>query len=277
MNGLGVNVEYMSEGGSFGEGIGRPGVSGKKNDAASGTLRADSMSRLNSRDSAKHVSRRPLWTYSKTLPFRATESAQQCSQLAGQQSPDRLNAERTMAKKTTRSLANPTLLKPLDQSNGIIQVIIETPKGSRNKFAFDAKQNIFTVKAVLPAGMSFPYDFGFLPRTLAADGDPIDVLLLMDEPAFPGIAVRARLIGIIEGEQTSGKKKIRNDRLIAVAEMNHEYAYLKKLDDLPKKFLRELEEFFVNYHRLQGKEYRLLGCKKVDAAMRMIRKAQRAA
>jgi len=182
-----------------------------------------------------------------------------------------------MAKKTTRSLANPTLLKPLDQSNGIIQVIIETPKGSRNKFAFDAKQNIFTVKAVLPAGMSFPYDFGFLPRTLAADGDPIDVLLLMDEPAFPGIAVRARLIGIIEGEQTSGKKKIRNDRLIAVAEMNHEYAYLKKLDDLPKKFLRELEEFFVNYHRLQGKEYRLLGCKKVDAAMRMIHKAQRAA
>ena len=158
-----------------------------------------------------------------------------------------------MAKKTGRSMANPILLKPIDKREGLIQVIIETPKGSRNKFAFDAKQHIFTVKAVLPAGMSFPYDFGFLPGTLAPDGDPIDVLLLMDEPAFPGIAVRARLIGIIEGEQTDGKKKIRNDRLIAVAEMNHEYAYLKKLDDLPKKFLRELEEFFVNYHRLQGK------------------------
>ena len=134
-----------------------------------------------------------------------------------------------MAKKAARSLANPVLLKPVDKSDGIIQVIIETPKGSRNKFAFDAEQNIFTVKKVLPAGMSFPYDFGFLPRTLAPDGDPIDVLLLMDEPAFPGIAVRARLIGIIEGEQTDGKKKIRNDRLLAVAEMNHEYAYLKKL------------------------------------------------
>ena len=114
-------------------------------------------------------------------------------------------------------MANPVLLKPVNKGDGIIQVIIETPKGSRNNFAFDGEQNIFTVKAVLPAGMSFPYDFGFLPRTLAPDGDPIDVLLLMDEPAFPGIAVRARLIGIIEGEQTDGKK-IRNDRLIAVAE-----------------------------------------------------------
>ncbi|HET6170774.1 MAG TPA: inorganic diphosphatase [Terracidiphilus sp.] len=181
-----------------------------------------------------------------------------------------------MAKKAANSMTNPVLLKPMKKSDGMIQVIIETPKGSRNKFAFDAKQNIFKVKAVLPAGMSFPYDFGFLPRTVAPDGDPIDVLLLMDEPAFPGIAVRARLIGIIEGEQSNGKKKVRNDRLIAVAEMNHEYAYLKKLGDLPKKFLRELEEFFVNYHQLQGKKYKLLGCKKVDTAMRMIKKAQRA-
>jgi inorganic pyrophosphatase len=182
-----------------------------------------------------------------------------------------------MARKPARSLTNPILLKPVDKTSGIVQVIIETPKGSRNKFAFDEKQNIFVVKKVLPAGMAFPYDFGFLPRTLAPDGDPIDVLLLMDEPAFPGIAVRAHLIGIIEGEQIDGKKRIRNDRLLAVAEMNHEYAYLKKLDDLPKKFLRELEEFFVNYHRLEGKRYKLLGCKKVDAAMRMIHKAQRAA
>jgi inorganic pyrophosphatase len=182
-----------------------------------------------------------------------------------------------MAKKAAGSMANPALLKPVEKGTRTIQVIIETPKGSRNKFAFDAEQNIFTVKKVLPAGMSFPYDFGFLPRTLAPDGDPIDVLLLMDEPAFPGIAVRARLIGIIEGEQTDGKKKIRNDRLLAVAEMNHEYAYLKKLDDLPKQLLRELEEFFVNYHRLEGKKYTLLGCKKATAAMRLIQKAQRAA
>jgi inorganic pyrophosphatase len=182
-----------------------------------------------------------------------------------------------MAKKPTRSMSNPVFLRPIDKSDGVLQVIIETPKGSRNKFAFDERQKIFTVKKVLPAGMTFPYDFGFLPRTQAPDGDPIDVLLLMDEPAFPGIAVRARLIGIIEGEQTDGKKKIRNDRLLAVAEMNHEYAYIKKLGDLPKQFLHELEEFFVNYHRLEGKQYKLLGCKTTNTAMRMIHKAQRAA
>ena len=183
-----------------------------------------------------------------------------------------------MAKKSAKGLSNPVLLKPVDHKNGgILQVIIETPKGSRNKFAFDEEQKIFAVKKVLPAGMSFPYDFGFLPRTQAADGDPIDVLLLMDEPAFPGIAVRARLIGVIQGEQVEGKKKTRNDRLLAVAEMNHEYAYIQKLSDLPKQFVYELEQFFVNYHQLEGKEYRLLGCKGVDVAMRAIQDAQRAA
>ncbi|WP_109487654.1 inorganic diphosphatase [Occallatibacter savannae] len=182
-----------------------------------------------------------------------------------------------MPKKIAKSLSNPILLKPVDKNEGLIQVIIETPKGSRNKFAYDEEQSIFTVKKVLPAGMSFPYDFGFLPRTQAPDGDPIDVLLLMDEPAFPGIAVRARLIGVIQGEQIEGKKKTRNDRLLAVAEMNHEYAYIKKVGDLPKQFVRELEQFFVNYHQLEGKEYRLLGCKGADVAMRAIKEAQRAA
>jgi len=182
-----------------------------------------------------------------------------------------------MSKKTVKALSNPVRLKPINKRDGILQVIVETPKGSRNKFAFDEKQKIFAVKKVLPAGMTFPYDFGFLPSTLAPDGDPIDVLLLMDEPAFPGIAVRARLIGIIEGEQNDGKKKIRNDRLLAVAEMNHEYAYIRKLEDLPRQFIHELEEFFVNYHRLEGKQYKLLGCKDTGVAMRMIQKAQRAA
>jgi len=180
-------------------------------------------------------------------------------------------------KKHAKGLSNPTLLNPVDKKAGLIQVIIETPKGSRNKFAYDEEQNIFTVKKVLPAGMSFPYDFGFLPRTKAQDGDPIDVLLLMDEPAFPGIAVRARLIGVIQGEQIEGKKRTRNDRLLAVAEMNHEYAYIKKVGDLPKPFVHELEEFFVNYHQLEGKRYKLLGCKGEDVGMRAIKDAQRAA
>lgn len=174
-------------------------------------------------------------------------------------------------------LANPTLLKPIDKSEGILQVIIETPKGSRNKFAFDPEQKVFALRKVLPAGMVFPYDFGFLPQTIAEDGDPLDVLLLMDEPAFPGVVVRARLIGIIEGEQLEDKKKTRNDRLLAVAEANHMYANIKDPKDLPGQFLHELEEFFVNYHRLEGKQYKLLGCKGADEAQRQIRDARRAA
>ena len=174
-----------------------------------------------------------------------------------------------------KTLSDPTRLKPIDKETHLLQVIIETPAGSRNKFAFDPDQGIFTLKAVLPAGMTFPYDFGFLPQTLAADGDPIDVLLLMDQPAFPGIAVLGRLIGVIEGEQIEGKKKIRNDRLVAVADANHMYANIRRLKDLPSKWIKELQDFFVNYHSLEGKEYRLLGCKGVDAAMRLVKQARK--
>ena len=178
---------------------------------------------------------------------------------------------------TKKSLADPTRLKPLDKKDGLVMVIIETPAASRNKFAFDPELEIFTLKNVLPAGMVFPYDFGFLPRTLADDGDPIDVLLLMDEPAYPGCAVKARLIGVIEGEQIDGKKRIRNDRLVAVAEANHMYANIRKLDDLPKNWVKELEDFFVNYHSLEGKRYKLLGCRGEAVAMQLIKKAMKAA
>jgi inorganic pyrophosphatase len=101
-------------------------------------------------------------------------------------------------------------------------------------------------------------------------------MLLMDEPAFPGCSVRFRLIGVIEGEQLDGKKKIRNDRLVAVAEANHKYSNIRKLNDLPGKWIKELQDFFVNYHNLEGKKYRLLGCKGADAALKLIKSAQKA-
>jgi inorganic pyrophosphatase len=174
------------------------------------------------------------------------------------------------------TLADPTLLKPVRKHDGVLQVIVETPKGSRNKFAFDPDQKVFILKKILPEGMSFPYDFGFLPQTIAPDGDPLDVLLLMDEPAYPGVVVHARLIGVIEGEQSDGKRKNRNDRLLAVAEASHRYEDIQDHNDLPGRFIVELEEFFVNYHRLDGKAYKLLGCKGSDEAQRLIKEARRA-
>jgi inorganic pyrophosphatase len=176
-----------------------------------------------------------------------------------------------------KSLADPTKLKPVDKKTGLVQVIIETPSGSRNKFAYDPGQGIFALKKVLPAGMVFPYDFGFLPQTMAPDGDPIDVLVLMDEPAFTGCVVKARLIGAIEGEQVDGKKKVRNDRLVAVAEVNHMYANIRNLRDLPAKWLDEVQDFFVNYHGLEGKKYKILGRRGQEIALRLIKDALKAA
>jgi inorganic pyrophosphatase len=178
--------------------------------------------------------------------------------------------------KERKALADPTRLKPMDK-DGLLQVIVETPAGSRNKFAFDPDQEVFALKKVLPAGMVFPYDFGFLPQTKAPDGDPIDVLLLMDESAYPGCAVKARLIGVIEGEQMDGKKKVRNDRILAVSEMTHCYANIRQFKDLPEKWLEELQVFFVNYHNLEGKKYKLLGCKEAKVAMQLIKDAKNAA
>src|SRR6202011_623864 len=162
-----------------------------------------------------------------------------------------MNKEKT----PKNALADPTRLPShVEDDKETIQVIIEPPKGSRNKFAFDDDQKIFELKKVLPAGMAFPYDFGFVPSTKAEDGDPVDVLVLMDEPAFPGCLLKCRPVGIIEGEQGKKMERERNDRVVAIEQDNHSFAHVKHVNDLGKKFVRELEEFFVNYHELSGKQ-----------------------
>jgi inorganic pyrophosphatase len=187
-----------------------------------------------------------------------------------------------MSKKSSasRSLANPSRLKPLDPDDKqMLRVVIETPKGSRNKFAFNADEHIFELKTVLPAGMAFPYDFGFVPSTEADDGDPVDVLVLMDEPAFPGCVLKCRPIGVIEGEQiekkdknkNKGKDKVRNDRIVAVEQDAHSWADTRNIDDLGKHFLQELEEFFVEYHRLSEREYRVLNVKGPGSARKLVK------
>src|SRR4030095_8345221 len=98
-----------------------------------------------------------------------------------------------------------------------VRVIIETPKGSRNKFKYDPVSRMFKLSKVLPEGMVFPYDFGFVPLTKGDDGDRLDVLVLMDEPTFPGCLLECKLVGVLEAEQEEKKKKKRNPRLIAVA------------------------------------------------------------
>jgi inorganic pyrophosphatase len=176
-----------------------------------------------------------------------------------------------MARKKA-ALADPARLEPFDSDDKqILRVVIETPKGSRNKFAFNRDDRVFELKKVLPAGMVFPYDFGFVPCTEAADGDPVDVLVLMDEPAFPGCVLTCRPIGVIQGEEVGKKKKIRNDRIIAVEKDAHSWADIKTIDDLGKHFVRELEEFFVDYHKLSGKRYRIVARKGRTQARRLVK------
>jgi inorganic pyrophosphatase len=176
------------------------------------------------------------------------------------------------------TLTNPIrLASQADSDPKLIQVVIETPKGSRNKYAFAPDQKIFALKKVLPAGMEFPYDFGFVPSTKTEDGDPVDVLVLMDEPAFPGCLLNCRPVGIIEGEQGKKKNAERNDRVVAIEQDNHSYSHIKHVKDLGKPFVEELEEFFVNYHKLSGKKYRVLDVRGPSEAFRRIQDGVRAA
>jgi inorganic pyrophosphatase len=141
-----------------------------------------------------------------------------------------------------------------------LNVIVDTPKESRNKYAFDEKLGLFVLKGVLTVGHYFPYDFGFIPNTLGGDGDPLDVLVLMDEPAFVGCLVPARLIGVIQAEQTEidGKTE-RNDRLIAVAANSRIHEDVKSINDLNETLVDEIEHFFVSYNEAKGKKFNPLG------------------
>jgi inorganic pyrophosphatase len=178
-----------------------------------------------------------------------------------------------VAKIKKMAFANPVRLKAFD-GEGQVQVVIETPKGSRNKYSFDADQRIFKLKKVLPEGMVFPHDFGFIPSTKAEDGDPLDVLILMDEPAFPGCVVEARLVGVIEGEQSENGKTERNDRLLAVCNASHTHSNIRSIKDLNKSLLREVEKFFVNYHADDGKKFKVLNCKGPSAATACLKRTK---
>ena len=160
-------------------------------------------------------------------------------------------------------------LGPFDDSEEL-NVIIETPKGSRNKFAYDEKQRVFKLRGVLPAGAVFPFDFGFVPSTLGGDGDPLDVLVLMDEPAFVGCLVPSRLIGVIEAEQTGSDETTKNDRLIAVAAYSRQHRNVRSLHDVSETLIEEIEHFFISYNAIRGQEFRPTGRFHADRAKQLV-------
>lgn len=166
-------------------------------------------------------------------------------------------------------------LEAKEPKSDLLRVVVETPKGSRNKFKYDEKLGIFTLHKVLPLGASFPYDFGFVPSTRGDDGDPLDVLVVMDEPAFPGCVVPARLIGVIEAKQTAKGKTTRNDRLIAVLETLVNPPEVRSLEEWSKTRLDELEHFFISYNEMEGRQFKPIGRQGPKRALELIDEGMR--
>ena len=163
----------------------------------------------------------------------------------------------------------------LDTRKGTCRAIIETPKGCRNKFDYDPESGLFMLGGLLPEGMMFPFDFGFIPSTMGDDGDPLDIMVLMDAPAHVGCLIEVRLIGIISATQTQDGKKEKNDRLLGVAIHSYNNEDLTHIDQVSKTLLSQVEEFFVSYNKQRGKQFKVLGTSGPGKAVKMLKSGSR--
>jgi inorganic pyrophosphatase len=167
-------------------------------------------------------------------------------------------------------------IAPRPRGSKQVHVVIDTPKGSHNKFKYDENLGLFRLSRILPAGMQFPYDFGSVPRTRAEDGDALDVLVLMDAPTFPGCLLTVRLLGVLRAKQTQNRKTIRNDRLLAVPETSVNRPEIRGIDELADDQLEEIEDFFIAYNRAHGREFKPMGRSGPEAAEKLLEQAMRA-
>lgn len=163
-------------------------------------------------------------------------------------------------------------LDSFDSELKCLNVIIETPQGSRIKYSYDEDSGLFLVKRALPEGMAFPFNFGFIPSTVADDGDPLDVLIFNEGPLVPGCLVKARLLGVMKAEQTDDGETLRNDRLLAQAIPKESPRELEDID-LTKKLMGEIEYFFVSYNRIDGKKFKVLGQSGPKKARKLVEQA----
>jgi inorganic pyrophosphatase len=155
----------------------------------------------------------------------------------------------------------------MDEAAKTCRVVIETPKGSRCKYSWDPSIEALELSGLLPVGMSFPLDFGMVPRTIAEDYDPLDILVIGDEPAVAGCVVTVRLLGIIKAEQTEKGRTYRNDRLLARKALSISYAHANHIDDLGPAFVDHLGRWFEQFNALKGKGSRVIGIGGPDAAI----------
>lgn len=157
---------------------------------------------------------------------------------------------------------------PAQPKAGLINVLIEIPKGSKNKYEFDKDMQAFALDRVLFSSVQYPYDYGFVPNTLADDGDPLDGMVMMDQPTFPGCVIAARPIGMLE--MIDGGD--RDEKILCVPDKDPRYANIKSLKDVPQHRLDEIAEFFKTYKNLEKKVTEIRGWLDVDQVMPLVEK-----
>ncbi len=129
---------------------------------------------------------------------------------------------------------------------------------------------------LLPEGMMFPFDFGFIPSTLGEDGDPLDIMVLMDAPAHVGCLIDVRIIGVIMAEQIEDGKTESNDRLLGVVVHSYDHEGLKSISDVSNTLLNQVEEFFVSYNKQRGKKFKITGTGGPKKALKFLKSGIRA-
>jgi inorganic pyrophosphatase len=148
----------------------------------------------------------------------------------------------------------------------IINVIVEIPKGSQNKYEYDKRLNIIKLDRVLFSPFHYPGDYGVIPRTLSQDGDPLDALVLVTNPTYPGILLQARPVGML---RMSDVGKI-DDKILCVCKNDPRFNNYKDITDLEEHVLKETMHFFKVYKELEDKPVKMIGWKNVDEAKKII-------
>ena len=153
-----------------------------------------------------------------------------------------------------------------------IHAVIETPRGNHCKLEYDPKHRVFTLSKPLLAGLTYPYDWGFIPSTKAEDGDPLDVLVIHDAGTYPGLLLRCTPIGVLQVLQTAQGKSKRNDRIFAIPDRAPFEGDLQDVRHLPKRAIGELEKFFEATDALENKKLKFLGWHGPTHAIRTIKR-----
>jgi inorganic pyrophosphatase len=171
-----------------------------------------------------------------------------------------------------------TALDAVNPDSGLLNVVVETPRGSRCKYKYDESGGFFRLNKLLPLGATFPYNFGFVPSTRGEDGDPLDILVLTDEPVAVGSVVPVRLVGVLEAEQTERDgRTVRNDRLVGVIETPYNPPEIHSLEEFGDERVDEVVHFFVAYNQAEGRRFRPVGRHGPDRAESLVEVGRRRA